>query len=197
MAYPLTHHVNAPVCTKVLIFRYNHFFSYQSTPQLRTPSWAYLPYLPLEREARERRNETQAKQAFMHACACSNHPISPLIIFQFSNLSLYTMFALLHCTFTITRDKQCACCIRSKQDLYVYVLFFEFILSFLDSFFFVAPRGRRGIPTSIIYCVSRHFLIITWHTVIIFFFVFSGAQLGCAPARRLSLRVNPGISKFS
>ena len=29
--------------------------------------------------------------------------ISPLIILQSSNLSLYTMFALLHCTFTITR----------------------------------------------------------------------------------------------
>ena len=28
------------------------------------------------------------------------------------------------------------------------------------------------------------------------FFVFFGAQLGCAPARRLSLRVNPRISKF-
>ena len=43
--------------------------------------------------------------------------IAPLIILQSCNLSLYTMFALLHCTFTITRDKQCACCIRSKQDL--------------------------------------------------------------------------------
>ena len=69
-------------------------------------------------------------QAFMHACVCANHPISPLIILQSSNLSLYTMFALLHGTFTVTRDKQCACCIRSKQDLYVYTLFFEFILSF-------------------------------------------------------------------
>ena len=97
----------------------------------------------------------------MHACACSNHPISPLIILQSSNLSLYTMFALLHCTFTITGDKQCACCIRSKQDLYVYTLFCEFILSFLDSFLLIASRGKRGIPTSSIYCVSRHFLIIT------------------------------------
>ena len=86
--------------------------------------------------------------------------ISPLIILQSSNLSLYTMFALLHCTFTITRDKQCACCIRSKQDLYVYTLFFQFILSFLNSFFFVAPRSKRGIPTFIIYCVSCHFRII-------------------------------------
>ena len=97
----------------------------------------------------------------MHACVYSNHPISPLLILQFSNLSLYTMFALLHGTFTITRDKQCACCIRSKQDLYVCTLFFEFILTFWDSFFFIAPRGICGIPTSIIYCVSRHFLTIT------------------------------------
>ena len=86
--------------------------------------------------------------------------ISPLIILQPSNLSLYTMFALLHCTFTITRDKQCACCIRSKQDLYVYTFFFEFILSFLNSVFFIAPRSKCGIPTFIIYCVSRHFPII-------------------------------------
>ena len=95
----------------------------------------------------------------MHACVCSNHPLSPRIILQSSNLSLYTMFALLHCTFTITRDKQGACCIRSEQDLYVYTFLFEFILSFLDSFFLIAPRSKRGIPTSIIYCVSRHFVI--------------------------------------
>ena len=97
----------------------------------------------------------------MHACVCSNHPISPLIILQSSNLSLYAMFALLHCAITMTRDKQCACCIRSKQDLYVYTSFFELILSFLNSFFFIAPRSKRGIPTFIIYCVSRNFLIIT------------------------------------
>ena len=96
----------------------------------------------------------------MHACVCSNHPIIPLIILQSSNLSLYSMFALLHCAITMTRDKQCACGIRSKQDLYVYTLFFEFILSFLDSFFFIAPRRKCGIPMFILYCVSRHFLII-------------------------------------
>ena len=76
--------------------------------------------------------------------------ISPLIILQSSNLSLYTMFALLHGTFIVTRDKQCACCIRSKPDLYVYTLLFEFILSFVNSFFFIAPRSERGIPTFII-----------------------------------------------
>ena len=97
----------------------------------------------------------------MHASECSNHPISPLIIFESSNLSLYTMFALLHCTFTTTQDKQCACCIRCKQNLNICTLFFEFILIFLNSFFFIAPRSKRGIPTLIIYCLSPHFLIIT------------------------------------
>ena len=97
----------------------------------------------------------------MHACVCSNHPISPLIILQSSNLSLYSMFVLLHCAITMPRDKQCACCIRSKQDLYVYTLFLEFILIFFNSFFFIAPRSKRGIRTFIIYCVSHRFLIIT------------------------------------
>ena len=97
----------------------------------------------------------------MHVCVCSNHPMSPLIIERSSHLSLYSMFALLHCTFTITRDKQCAWCKRSKQDLYVYTLFFEFISIFLNSFFLLAPRSKPGIPTYIIFCVSRHFVIIT------------------------------------
>ena len=69
----------------------------------------------------------------MHTCVCSNHPISPLIIVQSSNLSLYSTFAMQHGEFTVTRDKQCACCIRSKQKLYVYTLFFEFIFSFSNS----------------------------------------------------------------
>ena len=56
--------------------------------------------------------------------------ISPLIIQQSSNLSLYSMFALQHGETSETRDKQCACCIQSKQKLYVYTSFFEFILNF-------------------------------------------------------------------
>ena len=116
------------------------------------------------------------RNTFMQACICSNHPISPLIILQSSNLSLYSMFALLHGEFTLTRDKQCACCIRSKHNLYVYTLFFEFIWSFLNSFFFIAPRSQCGIPTFMIYCVSRHFLIITRHTVIILLFLYFPAS---------------------
>ena len=83
----------------------------------------------------------------MHARVCSNHPISPLIICNLSNLALYCLYVLLHCAITMTRGKQCACCIRSKHYLYVYTLFFEFILIFLNSFFFIAPRSKRGIPT--------------------------------------------------
>ena len=96
----------------------------------------------------------------MHVCVCSNHPISPLIILQSSNLSLYSMFALQHCAITMTRDKQCACCIRSKQDLYVYTLFVEFILIFLNSFFFIAPRSKRGIIVClVIFLLLRDILL--------------------------------------
>ena len=95
----------------------------------------------------------------MHACVCSNHPISPPIIVQSSNLSLYSLFALQHGEFTVTRDKQCACCIQSKQNLYVYTLFFDFILSFSTSSFLIAPRSMRGISTFIICSVFRQFWI--------------------------------------
>ena len=95
----------------------------------------------------------------MHACVCSNHPISHLVIVQSSNLSLYCMFALLHGKFTVTRNKQCACRIGSKQNLYVHTLFFEFILSFSNASFLIAPRSMPGISTLLIYCVLRHFLI--------------------------------------
>ena len=78
---------------------------------------------------------------------------------QSSYLSLYSMFALLHGEFTVTRDKQCACCIRSKQNLYVYTLFVEFMLSFSNSSFLIAPRSKRGTSTFIYYYVFRHFLI--------------------------------------
>ena len=81
--------------------------------------------------------------------------ISPLILAQSSNLSLYSMFAWLHGEFTVTRDKQSACCVRCKQDLYIYALFFEFILSFLNSFPLIAPRSKCGIPMLIyLLCVS-------------------------------------------
>ena len=196
-------HVNARVCTRTAISYFNQsLLSTQSIPRSRSPPgggpfWAYLPHLPLESEAREGRNEPQAMQAFMRVCVCSNHPISPLIIVQSSNLSLYSMFALLHGEFTSTRDKQCACCVRSKQNLYVYTWFFEFIWSFLNSFFFIAPRSKRGIfYVFYLLCVSSFSYYYVTYCYNLIFFVFSGAQLGCAPARRFSLRVNPGILKF-
>ena len=48
----------------------------------------------------------------MHTCVCTNHPISPLIIRNLTNLALYCLLALLQGSFTETRDEQCACCIR-------------------------------------------------------------------------------------
>ena len=41
--------------------------------------------------------------------------ISPLIICNLSNLALYRLSALLQASFTETRDKQCACCIRDEH----------------------------------------------------------------------------------
>ena len=81
------------------------------------PSWAYPPYLPLESEASEGADEKQAKQAFMHACVYSNQSISSLIMVESSNLSLYSMFALHQRESAETRDKECACCIRSNKKL--------------------------------------------------------------------------------
>ena len=120
--------------------------------------------------------------------------ISPLIIVQYSNLSLYSVFVLLHGEFTVTRDKQCACCVRCKQDLYVDTLFFEFILSFFNSFFLIAPRSNRGIPTFIyLLCVSSFSYDYVTYCYNLIIFVFSGTQLGCAPACRFSPRVTSGI----
>ena len=43
--------------------------------------------------------------------------ISPLIIVQSSNLSLYSMFALQHGESWGTGDKQCACCTQSNKNV--------------------------------------------------------------------------------
>ena len=167
VAYPLMRHMHARVCRSPAIdYFHNLFFinPYPSQSQTQPgggPSWAYSPYLPLESEASKGEDEKQAKQAFMHACVCSNQSILPLIIVQSSNLSLYSMFALLHCEASVTRDKQCACCIRSDKDLYVYTLFSAVSSKFWTSFFLIFPRSMRGIPTFIIYCMSRRFLIDT------------------------------------
>ena len=70
------------------------------------PSWVYSPYLLLKCEASEEENENKAKQAFMHACVCSNQSILPPIIVQSSNQSLYSTFALLHDSSAEKQDKQ-------------------------------------------------------------------------------------------
>ena len=66
----------------------------------------------------------------MHSCVCSNHPISPLIICNRSNLALYCLLALLQGSLTETRDKQCTCCIRGQQKPVIYTCFMEVILGF-------------------------------------------------------------------
>ena len=93
----------------------------------------------------------------MHSCVCANHPISPLIICNPSNLALYRLLALLHGSYTETRDKQCTCCIRSEDTPVVYACFIEVFLRFciLESWILSVSKG--GIPTSIDLCVSRHF----------------------------------------
>ena len=83
----------------------------------------------------------------MHACVCFNQSILPLIIVQSSDLALYFTFALQQGEILETRDKQCACCMRSKHNLYVHISFFEFILNFFNSFFLILPGSMRAIST--------------------------------------------------
>ena len=159
--------MHAQICTRTaisysnqsLFFFLNPYQDHELYQGVAPPGLTYLTYRWRARQEKRKTSHKRGKR--LCTCVCSNHPISPLINVQSSNMSLYSMFALLHCTFTITQDKQCACCIRSKQDLYVYTLFFEFITIFCNSFFFIAPTSKRRIPTFLIYCVSRHFLIIT------------------------------------
>ena len=63
----------------------------------------------------------------MHSCVCSNHPISPLIICNLTHLALYRLLALLQGSFTETRGKQCACCIRDEDRPVIYTCFIEVI----------------------------------------------------------------------
>ena len=58
----------------------------------------------------------------MPPCVCSNRPISPLITCNLTNLALYRLLALLQGSFTETRDKLCACCIRDEHTCGVYLI---------------------------------------------------------------------------
>ena len=66
----------------------------------------------------------------MHLCVCLISLISPLIICNLSKLTLYRLLALLQGSFTETRDKQCACCIRGEHKPVIYTRFIEVILGF-------------------------------------------------------------------
>ena len=65
---------------------------------------------------------TQAKNVAMHLCVCLITLISPLIICNLSNISLYRLLALLQGTFTETRDEQSACCIRNEHTCGLYLI---------------------------------------------------------------------------
>ena len=69
----------------------------------------------------------------MHSCVCSNHLISPLIICSLSNLALYRLLSLLQGSFTETRGKQCACCIRDKDKPACLYLFYYSHFEFFNS----------------------------------------------------------------
>ena len=56
--------------------------------------------------------------------------ISLVIIVQSANQSLYSMFALLDGSSTLTPDKQCECSMQGKHNLYVYTFFFDLLLNF-------------------------------------------------------------------
>ena len=66
---------------------------------------------------------TQAKSVAMHLCVCLITLILTLIICNPSNLSLYRWLALLQGTFTETRDKQWACCIRDEHSSGSYLIY--------------------------------------------------------------------------
>ena len=58
----------------------------------------------------------------MHMCVCLITLDLPLIICNLSKLSLYRLLALLQGTFTDTRDKQCAYCIRDEHTCGLYLI---------------------------------------------------------------------------
>ena len=70
------------------------------------------------------------KRDAMHMCVCLITLISPLIICNFSNLTLYCLLALLQGRFTETQDKQCVCCIRDEHKPVIHTCFIVVILNF-------------------------------------------------------------------
>ena len=66
----------------------------------------------------------------MRSCVSSNHQISPSIICNLTNLTLHRLLALLQGSFTETRGKQCACCIRDEDRPVSYTCFIEVIFDF-------------------------------------------------------------------
>ena len=64
-------------CTSMHEWTICLWHTYQSDPQSRTlpgdgPTWAYLPYLPLQSEARRGEKRSASENVAMHRCVCSN-----------------------------------------------------------------------------------------------------------------------------
>ena len=93
----------------------------------------------------------------MHLCVCLITLISPLIICNLSNLTLYRLLALLQGSFNETRDKQCACCIRGEHKPVICTCFIEVILGIRILWSWILSVSKGGIPMFTYLCVSRHF----------------------------------------
>ena len=120
------------------------------------PGLTYLTYRWRTKQGKEE-SKTQARQAFLHSCVCSNPPISPLIICNLSNLALYRLLALLQGSFTETGGKQCACCIRDEGKPACLYLFDCSHFEFFNPLILILPLSISGMPMFTYLCVSRHF----------------------------------------
>ena len=138
-ASTVMHEVLNHLCQS-LFFLTNLYHNHELYQGVAPPGLTYLTYRWTAKQG-EGESETQARQAFMHSCVCSNHPMTPLIICNLFNLALYRLLALLHGSYTETRDKKCVCCIRSEDTPVVYTCFIEvflrFFFFFFSSFFFL------------------------------------------------------------
>ena len=119
-------HMHAQSCTRFAITWSNLFFPinlYHNHKLYQGVAPPGLTYLNYRWRAEQGKGESETK-AFMHPGVCSNDPMSPLIICNLSNLALYRLLALLQGSFTETRGKQCACCIRDEDKPACLYLFY-------------------------------------------------------------------------
>ena len=127
----------------------------------------------------------------MHLCVCLITLISPLRICNPSNLTVYRLLALLQRSFTDTRDKQCACCIRGEHKPAICTCFIEVIYGFLNSLILDSFCQQGSNPdVYLLMCPSSFSSLYVTYVYNLISSLFSGASLGPAQARRLFLRGN-------